>query len=382
MSEKSSNERSAEMRNIQEALRDIVAAPDQVRLTMPASFYTSPDFLELERERIFRREWICLGRADELPAIGDYFATELVGEPLLVVRSEDHRIHVYSNVCRHRNMLLVTGSGNSVSRRFSCGYHAWTYGLDGSLQRAPNMEGVAGFDSKSCRLPEFAVEEWQGFIFVNLDGKAPPLRGRLEALEERIHNYHLAEMHIAGHAEEKWQTNWKCLAENFMEGYHLSYTHAKTLHPITPTALARKFPGGDLFTGYEAHFDPKFPDRGQSHPDLTEYQRRCSQMVWIYPSFVMGLAPHMAVYMCIRPDEADSLVTRWGIAGQEHNPSAELASTWIDLARSYNKEDQDKLERVQLGMHSRFTQRTPMGSDDLMGPIWDFYQYMGARLSA
>ncbi len=369
---------SQELRNM---LGDMAEKPGQPRLTMPASFYTSADFLEVEKREIFRREWVCLGRADEIPQIGDYFTSDLVDEPLLVLRGEDRQVHVLSNVCRHRNLLLAQGAGNATSRRFTCGYHAWTYGLDGRLQRAPNMDGVTGFDAGSCRLPEFPVEIWQGFIFVNLEGKAPSLRGHLDELEMRIGNYHLGDMHLVASQEEKWATNWKCLAENFMEGYHLSYTHPKTLHPITPTSLCRKFPGGDLFTGYEAHFDPKFPDRGKYHPDLTESERRCSQMVWVYPSFVMGLAPHMAVYMCIRPDGVDHLVTRWGIAGQERNPSADLAANWVDLARGYNAEDQEKLERMQIGMRSHFTQRTAMGHDDLMGTVWDFYQYMGRRLA-
>jgi hypothetical protein len=116
---------------------------------MSGAFYSSPAFLELEREELFRRQWVCVGHAGALPSVGDYFTTELVGEPLLIVRDSPTRIRVLPNVCRH--------------------------------------------------------------------------------IEPYIRNYHPAEQHFLYEAEEVWNTNWKCLVENFMEGYHLSPLTADTL---------------------------------------------------------------------------------------------------------------------------------------------------------
>ncbi len=110
---------------------------------------------------------------------------------------------------------------------------------------------------------------WQGYIFVNLDGLAPPLAAALSPIEPYIRNYHPAEQHFLYEAEEVWKTNWKCLVENFMEGYHLSPLHAKTLHPVTPTRSARNCPTAPHFTGYRANFHPDCPERGPFHPDLT-----------------------------------------------------------------------------------------------------------------
>ena len=138
-------------------------------------------FLELEREEIFRKEWVCLGRVEEVPNPGDYLTTELIDEPLIVVRGQDKKVRVLSNVCRHRSSVILEGTGNA--KNFVCPYHAWTYANDGQLLRAPYMDKVKGFQVKNCRLPEFATEVWHGFVYVNLDGKAKPLAPRLKALE-------------------------------------------------------------------------------------------------------------------------------------------------------------------------------------------------------
>src|SRR5580700_853519 len=103
--------------------------------TMPAAYYTSSEFLELEKDELFRKEWICIGHEGEIPASGDYFTTDLVDEQLLVVRGSDDCVRVLSNVCRHRGNVVARGAGNA--RRFTCGYHAWSYGLDGKLAAAP-----------------------------------------------------------------------------------------------------------------------------------------------------------------------------------------------------------------------------------------------------
>ncbi|MFK7944017.1 MAG: aromatic ring-hydroxylating dioxygenase subunit alpha [Paracoccaceae bacterium] len=133
---------------------------------MPPVFYTSPDVLAAEIGPVFLSGWICLGRADEIPNSGDFFIRDVLGKPLIVTRDIKNQICVLSNVCRHRGSRLVERSG--LAKKFTCPYHASTCNLDGGLVRAPLMEA----DTASCNLPSFAVEEWMGWIFVNLDGTA------------------------------------------------------------------------------------------------------------------------------------------------------------------------------------------------------------------
>ncbi len=229
------------VQRVRDHLAALRALPRERAAAMPAEYYTSPEFLNLERDELFRKQWIGIGHIGEIPKPGDYFTTELVDEQLIVARSTGESVHVLSNVCRHRGSVIARGTGNA--KRFICPYHAWTYGLDGNLIAAPLMDGVAHFEPTRCRLPQFKLEIWQGFIFVNLDREATtPLAPQIAATEPYVRNYRPAERHLLFNAEEVWQTNWKCLVENFMEGYHLSPMHAKTLHAVTPTALCDLFP--------------------------------------------------------------------------------------------------------------------------------------------
>jgi phenylpropionate dioxygenase-like ring-hydroxylating dioxygenase large terminal subunit len=297
-----------------------------------------------------------------------------VGESLIVVRGGDGLIRVLSNVCRHRGNLIASGAGNG--RRFSCGYHAWTYADDGTLLAAPLMDRVEGFCKADFGLPSFKTELWQNFIFVNLDGNADALAPRLSGLVPHIQNYHHEERHHLFAAEDLWHTNWKCLTENFMEGYHLSVTHRKTLHPITPTALCEKVPGDRFFTAYRSHFDPAWPERGPYHPDLTPAERRYSLLFCVFPSFVVSYAPNFTLYMCLRPASVDDVAIRWGIAGHAAGPGRPETKAYVELCKSFNAEDRAKLETLQRGLKTRYLSSGRLAPADVEGTIWDFYHFM------
>jgi phenylpropionate dioxygenase-like ring-hydroxylating dioxygenase large terminal subunit len=346
---------------------------------MPAGYYTSPAFLALEREELFRKQWICVGHVGEVARSGDYYATELVGEPLIVVRDAASRVRVLANVCRHRGSVVVQGRGHA--QRFTCGYHAWTYGLDGHLISAPLMERQQAFDKARCGLPEYRNEIWQGFVFVNMDGQAEPLGPALAPIEPYIANYQQPERHFLHGADDVWATNWKCCAENFMEGYHLSPAHAKTLHAITPTSLCEKLPDGPAYTGYRANFQPSCPERGPYPPSLTEQERRSDVFWWIYPSFVVGVCPHFTLHMCLRPLGPDHVGIRWGITGVPGDPADPAVRDYVRLCGEFFAEDRERLELLQQGLGSRSYVPGPLAPDDFEGTVWDMYHYMARRLT-
>ncbi len=345
---------------------------------MPAEFYTSAEYLELERTELFRKQWICVGHEGEVPQPGDYITTDLVDEQLIIVRESAGTIRALSNVCRHRGNIIAPSAGHAS--RLVCGYHAWTYGLDGQLLAAPLIEEGSHFTKKSCRLPQFATETWQGFIFVNLDGTASALAPALAGIDPYIRNYHPAERHFLFGTEEIWRTNWKCLVENFMEGYHLSPTHATTLHAITPTALCEKLPNESAFTGYRANFHPTCSDRGPYHKDLSELERRSDVFYCVYPSFVVGFCPHFTLYMCLRPLTVDTVGIRWGIAGVPSDSEAPVVKDYIALCKAFCEEDRRTLESLQMGLKSRYYTPGPLAPDNFEGTIWDVLQYMAGRL--
>ncbi len=140
--------------------------------TLPAEIYTSDEFLRFEFDALFAREWLCVGRASRIPNPGDWFTITIAGEPLIVVRDKEGGINCLSAVCQHRAMQVCDGQGNGTT--FKCPYHHWNYGLDGRLLGAPAMERTEGFDKKDFPLPRMRVEQWQGFVFVNLDPRCRP----------------------------------------------------------------------------------------------------------------------------------------------------------------------------------------------------------------
>nr|WP_309503673.1 aromatic ring-hydroxylating dioxygenase subunit alpha [uncultured Roseovarius sp.] len=347
--------------------------------TMPPSFYTSEEFLDHEKEQLFRKEWICLGHIGEIPRPGDYFTTELVGEQIIVSRDQQGDVRVLSNVCRHRGNLVAEGKGNC--RSFVCGYHAWTYDLDGALKTAPLMNKVEGFDRKKCGLPQLKTEIWNNFIFVNLDGNADPLAPQLATLDGILHNYHNEQRNLLFSDEAEWNTNWKNLTENFMEGYHLFATHPKTLQPMTPTQLCKKVPGEDRWTAYRSYYDPSFPPRGPFHEDMTEDEQRNSVLFNIFPSFVVAVAANYTLYLCLRPAAVDKVAIRWGVAGFKTDPEDEEVVNYVQLCKDFNAEDRAKLETLQRAQNTRYYQSGPLAPDDLEGTIWDFLQYMARRFA-
>src|SRR5215813_5525382 len=141
--------------------------------SMPGAFYSDPQILALEREQIFLREWLCIGRVEELARAGDFMPMEICGEPLVIVRGFDGRIRAFSNVCRHRGALIARAKGNGT--RLVCPYHNWSYDTVGHLAAAPRIGARPDFDPAACRLPEFALTQWQGFLFVSLAADPPPL---------------------------------------------------------------------------------------------------------------------------------------------------------------------------------------------------------------
>ena len=362
---------------LRKELEALLALDDAKACALPSAAYTCEVVAALEQERIFFPEWVCLGHVGEVPNPGDYLTTELAGEPLLMVRAEDNEIRVLSNVCRHRGMRLQTASG--CATRFSCPYHGWTYDLHGQLIGAPYMDSVEGFRMTEHRLPTFASEIWQGFVFVNLDHSALPLAPRLAGSLPYIRNYHLEEMHFNFSTEDVWDTNWKCLVENAIEGYHLSRVHPNTL-AATPTDLCEKFPGSESYTEYRSHYPPESPQRTPHHPDLTEIEKRCSTYLCVFPSFIIGIGPHGAVYQCIRPIRVNQLATRWGFVSYGENDDSVTMEAWKASINDANAEDRAILESLSFGLRSRFLEPARLAPPDYEGTIWDLQRYVAKRL--
>ena len=161
-------------------LREGCALPMEDARALPFSAYSDPNVMNLELDRIFRREWIAVCPEIALSAKGDYTTIEIAGEPIAVVRGQDGELRALSNVCRHRGSPLLEGTGN-LSANIVCPYHAWAYDDRGEMKGAPQT-GAVVIDRAAHCLPTFRLEVWSGIVFVNLDAEAEPLAPEAELL--------------------------------------------------------------------------------------------------------------------------------------------------------------------------------------------------------
>ena len=193
--------------------------------TLPWAWYTDPDVLRLEQERIFRTSWQYVGHTGDVAEPGSFAAT-CVGElPVVLVRDEEAELRAFLNVCRHRGSIVCTGSGRRAT--LQCPYHAWTYGLDGRLVAAPRSEREGGLDRDELGLVRLRLETWGPFVFVSPDENAGSLAELLEDVPKRIAEagIDVNALRFLQRSESEYATNWKICAENFLECYHCPTAH-------------------------------------------------------------------------------------------------------------------------------------------------------------
>lgn len=362
------------------ALRSIKGKPYERGFSLPGAFYTDPLWTQTESSELFAKDWFCVGRVEEVKQPGDFFSFDHVGEPLLVVHGRDGVIRVLANVCRHRGTVIAEGSGNA--KKFLCPYHHWAYDTTGQLLNAPHLESHEAFNMRQCRLPEIKCEFWQGFIFVNLNPRAAGIAKQLAALDPVIKNYHLEQMSLRYLADETWDTNWKCLLENFMEGYHLTPLHKDTLHRVNPSRLCSHLTPGKRHFGYSVGFATRVPKGLVGHPDLTEEEGNTCVMFAVPPGLLVGLGSDYSSFLCIRPESADRVRVKMGLVFFGDHWTQREVNKAVKLFRHTMDEDKQVLLRVQQGLGSRFHEPGPLASRDLEGTIWDFYQYLSRSLTA
>jgi phenylpropionate dioxygenase-like ring-hydroxylating dioxygenase large terminal subunit len=189
--------------------------------TLPWSWYTDEEVLRREQERIFRRSWQYAGPAEHIAEPETFLASRAGDVPVVVVRDRDGELRGFVNVCRHRGSVVAEGRGRRAT--LQCPYHAWTYGLDGTLRAAPRADREARFDASGLSLVPVAVGTWGPFVFVNPDAEASPLSETLGRLPELVPDLATFRFHHRG--EYELAANWKIACENFLECYHCPVAH-------------------------------------------------------------------------------------------------------------------------------------------------------------
>lgn len=372
-------------------------------LTLPPHYYVDRDIFEFEREHIFEKEWLCVGRTEQIMNAGDFFTVTLFDEPMIIVRGSDMEIRALSSVCRHRGMLITTpgngedgdwndlkeSSGN-CGKAFKCPYHFWQYGLDGALVQAPDMDKTPGFDVDDVRLPSFRCETWFGFIFVNFDNDAAPLAPRLEKVGNLLKNWDFENLVSAPALDlPKMPWNWKILHENSAEGYHVDRLHGPA-HYVEPSAGVEQhdYERGDaaITFGMRA-IHPDFALNPTGKPffpvieTLTEEERTVSMWALLPPTLLIGTNSDSAFYRIMHPKSVDRTDIHQAYltpSEAQANPLYEdLLNMSADFHAALNRQDWMADAAVQRGMRSRYSARSRMSWQE--GPLVQFYSWLLAR---
>ncbi len=371
-----------------------VRAPSERSAWLPARCYTDPAFYELERERVFRRSWVAVGRTEQVAEPGDYFSLDLFEEPLIIVRDKGGTIRALSNVCPHRWMLLVGHAedapyevkpgpcGNRKS--FQCPFHLWSFDLDGKLIGAPGMEEAEDFDKAEWGLPQFQVEEWRGFIFVNLDHEAAPLTPQLESLEPFVDAYELDRLRMLEPLEYECDWNWKISVEAGSESYHHLGLHKDILEEWMPAAMSDIEPVRGPYSLYRnptADGSP-MPELFPAPPNLSERQRGCLKLVTIFPYTMFFMSPEHTAYLQLIPESHDRHRLRYIPLVHpnidEHPESGEIEKLLRMTLDQVHQQDMAGGASCWKGAQSRVAR--PGRRSHLELQLWQFHNWLLDRI--
>lgn len=210
---------------------------------MPITEFFTPEYYQLEKERVFKKVWLRVGLEKDIPKAGDYFVKELAAcdTSVIVVRGRDMRIRAFHNACSHRtNRVASAECGNT--RSFTCPFHSWNYALDGSLLRVPEEHLFPDLCKEKEGLTAVGCETWEGFIFVNVDpNRTQSLR---EYIGEEIWNGfegYFTRYNIVGRMSTEIPCNWKICMDAFDENYHFNTVHRVSAGDVM---LSKEFPNG------------------------------------------------------------------------------------------------------------------------------------------
>jgi phenylpropionate dioxygenase-like ring-hydroxylating dioxygenase large terminal subunit len=336
--------------------------------TLPPACYTSDAFFEFEKDAIFYRDWLCVGRADQVPSVGDYFTVTLLDEPIVVLRDDKGEVAAFSAVCRHRSALVVEGAGN-CGRNLRCPYHWWTYGLDGRLLGATEMHETEGFDKSCISLPRLRVELWQGFVFVNFDPDAAPLAPRLRKIDAVLANYHAESLVTTKSWTYDAPWNWKIMLENGTEHYHAVFLHSKYLPREAAASVVPPWEGDD--DGSVVSIIPvPVPDLGISPngrsfwppiPTLTEEERSRFVFAAVPPNLNIGLEADFVLWFILLPRSPGRTEIIWSYAVPKDVAETPQFDDVLELVHrgveAFNIEDFPINSGMQVGLKSRLAQR-------------------------
>jgi phenylpropionate dioxygenase-like ring-hydroxylating dioxygenase large terminal subunit len=314
--------------------------------TLPWAWYADPDVLRREGERIFARAWQYVGHTGQVDEDGSYFAAAAGQIPVVVTRAREGELRAFANVCRHRGHVVASGGGRRET--LQCPYHAWTYGLDGTLRAAPRSDREPGFDFTQLGLRPVQVDTWGPFVFVNPDDDAAPLADALGDVPARLAEIiDVDALHFRFRTEFELEANWKIACENFLECYHCVVAHPGF------TAAVDVSPDSYRLEAHGLASSQVGPLRRNGDSFLAGGEVPRSQFHFLWPNFGINVFPGQPNLSCgpilpLGPERTGRFLDYF------FAPDADQA--WIDELLAFDdqigREDRALVEGVQRGVRS------------------------------
>ena len=306
--------------------------------TLPSRFYTGAEILEEENRRLFARTWQLAGRLEQVREPGQFFTTTIASEPVLVVRGGDKVLRAMSNVCRHRAGPVARGEGRRPV--LQCGYHGWTYSLDGRLAVTPEFEGVQEFDRASCTLPRFQVEVWNELVFVNLDPGAESLLDFLGTLLADMPKHDYTGFRLAHRKTWELDCNWKVYVDNYLEGYHIPIVHPGLFRELDYPAYRT-----ETKRNYSIQIAPtKKPQRIRGDEDVRYF--------WIFPNLMLNVYADNFSTNLILPLGPARTATLFDWYFKDPDAARQTIDETVQFSDEIQIEDIDICEAVQRGLNA------------------------------
>ncbi len=335
--------------------------PVELATTIPPESYRSQEFWTIEQERVFSKSWVCVGYTCQVDTPGKTITANVGGQPIVILRDKENKLKGFFNVCRHRGSLLVHEAG--TYERLRCPYHSWTYDLSGNLLHCPlfiSPQGGGQFEKTHYSLFPVRVESWGCFVFATLDPNAIPLLKFLGDLPERYNNFPLDELVLVRRKEYKIESNWKLVAENFLEYYHLPWVHPE-LCTVTAIDMHKRNQGLGMYMSFFASplLQGGTPlDAGYlpAMPGLTPDEKNSGYFPMIFPNICMFLLPHHLFSLILSPvspeksEEYGDLLVHKSLIGAGVEPEFDEIMSFYDMV---NRQDILAVERVQKGIQVR-----------------------------
>jgi len=357
----------------------------------------STEYFERERERIFKRSWLNVGRVDEVPQVGDYFVKDIetLKSSFIIVRGQDGVVRGFYNVCRHRGNRLAQGCSGQA-RSFVCGFHGWTYDWAGKLARVPDEEQFFGLEKSEYGLTPVGTDVWQGFIFINVDPHpAETLQEFIGELFDQFQGYPFDTMRPTVNYSAVVDVNWKIFMEIFQECYHVAYIHRRSVAEIgtgkdnpfghlLSVRLYRRHRSASVYYNPEHQPTPAEALAFKYGPTILQGTAAANVLPrgvnpeksrkWgfdintIFPNFILDLAHGSYWIQNYWPIAVDR--TLWEVKlymDPATNPGEKIGQEFNKvLMRDAFREDLSRLEDIQANMRSGALTHTPLSDQEIV----------------